>query len=154
MVTFSISMSGVLSFKLKVILSYYVAVILSRYANMLAEEGCYSVKWAPAWATCPQSADPLIVPCKNLRIPSAPNFENNLTYCSVCKYPHSDYLDTGFWSCITIVDVCENFWDACISDGPIAKYNDSLAYGNKSCRAMMDSACGPNRVVASSIIRW
>ena len=49
------------------------------------------------------------------------------------------------------MDVCENFWDACISDNPIAKYNDSIVYGNKTCRAVTDSACGPNRIVASSI---
>lgn len=37
MVTFSISMYSVLSFKLEVVLAYLVAVIISRYANMLAE---------------------------------------------------------------------------------------------------------------------
>jgi hypothetical protein len=123
----------------------------TRYAHKLAEEGCYSDTWAPAWAICPHSADLLIVPCKNLWIPSKPNFANNFTYYSVCNYPYSDYVDTGFWSDIITVDVCENFWDACISDNPIAKYNDSLVYGNKTCRAVTDSACGPNRVVASSI---
>ena len=52
----------------------------------------------------------LIVPCKNFWIPSAPNFnENILTYYSVCKYPHSAYVDTGFWSDIITMDVCDNF---------------------------------------------
>jgi hypothetical protein len=49
------------------------------------------------------------------------------------------------------VEVCENFWDACISDDPLAKYNGSIVYGDSSCRPVTDSACGPNRVVASSI---
>jgi hypothetical protein len=49
------------------------------------------------------------------------------------------------------VDVCENYWDSCISDNPLEKYNASIVFGNSSCRAVTDSACGPNRVVASSI---
>jgi hypothetical protein len=49
------------------------------------------------------------------------------------------------------VEACEDFWDVCISDDPLAKYNGSLVYGNSSCRAVTESACGPNRVVASSI---
>jgi hypothetical protein len=49
------------------------------------------------------------------------------------------------------VEVCEDFWDVCISDDPLAKYNGSIVLGNSTCRAVTDSACGANRVVASSI---
>jgi len=40
------------------------------------------------------------------------------------------------------VDVCENYWDACISDNPLAKYDDGIEYGREECRKVTDRACG------------
>jgi hypothetical protein len=38
-----------------------------------------------------------------------------------------------------------------MSDDPLSKYNGSIVLGNSTCRTVTDSACGVNRVIASSI---
>ena len=49
------------------------------------------------------------------------------------------------------MDVCENYWDACISDNPLAKYDDTVEYGKSECKKVTDRACGSHRVDKSSI---
>lgn len=61
------------------------------------------------------------------------------------------YDEEDFWVDIITVDVCENYWDACISDNPLAKYDDSITYGKSECKKFTDSACGKNRVNEFSV---
>lgn len=49
------------------------------------------------------------------------------------------------------MDVCENYWDACISDNVLAKYDDTIKYGRDECRKVTDKACGSHRVDEFSI---
>ncbi len=50
--------------------------------------------------------------------------------------------------------VYENFWDDVSAMIRLRNITNGLVYGNKSFRAVMDSACRIDRVVASSILRW
>jgi len=88
---------------------------------------------------------------KLLESPRSPSSANNFAYYSVCTYSYGDYLASGSWSDIITVEVCEDFWHVFISDDPLAKYNGSTVLGNSTCRVVTDSACGVDRVIASSI---
>lgn len=115
-------------------------------AHKLADEDCYSQFNDPYSITCYTDNDFVYAPCSDLFIPSTPTRPNNFTYYAICTFPDEYFYDEAdFWSEIITVDVCKTYWDACISDNPLAKYDDTIEYGEDECRKVMDKACGGDR---------
>ena len=114
--------------------------------NKLTDEDCYSQTDDPYSVTCHVTKDFVYAPCSDLFIPSTPMRPNNFTYFAICTFPDPYWYDNrDFWSETITVDVCENYWDACISDNVLAKYDDTVVYGVDACRKVTDKACGSNR---------
>lgn len=114
--------------------------------NKLADEDCYSQANDPYSVTCYADNDFVYAPCSDLFIPSTPTRPNNFTYFAICTFPdYYEYDEADFWSEIITVEVCQNYWDACISDNPLAKYDDTIEYGKDECRKVTDKACGSDR---------